>query len=333
MALQFSDGRFQQDFFAAAQTMLENDNSAYYDLARNTVAHVDTDHLFTFGMNLGDNGCTVGAQRIRKNEASMGVRIPWTVSLQIDVECFLFHSEQYHGMIYEGEKLGIYTWMLFVLERPMEILPLVETHTDSAFFLFCEPKDVTDTFLDTASELHNLMLVVRYDENTLHVYSMLQRAELLYSVWYPYSGLELNSIINGDLFCSTQQVTPIFTALVPGRECCDAVQKCAYQAVKKARNEQSYRTLPWELYGDNCVIDAIISNDACTVHFDQDGDLCDRGKKVEGSHKNLLQCEVGPAAPYCVSAAVSAEPPPEPDLHVSAYPAPSAITITVLGQV
>ena len=240
MALQFSDGRFQQDFFAAAQTMLENDNSAYYDLVRNTVAHVDTDHLFTFGMNLGDNGCTVGAQRIRKNEASMGVRIPWTVSLQIDVERFLFHSEQYHGMIYEGEKLGIYTWMLFVSERPMEILPFVETHTDSAFFLFCEPKDVTAAFLDTASELHNLMLVVRYDENALHVYSMLQRAELLYSVWYPYSGLDLNSIINGDLFYSTQQVTPIFTALVPGRECCDAVQKCVHEAVKKARNGQSY---------------------------------------------------------------------------------------------
>ncbi len=43
--------------------------------------------------------------------------------------------------------------------------------------------------------------------------------------------------------------------------------------------------------------------------------------------------EVDPAAPYWLSPAVSAEPPPEPDLHVSAYPAPSAITITVLGQV
>ena len=46
-----------------------------------------------------------------------------------------------------------------------------------------------------------------------------------------------------------------------------------------------------------------------------------------------LVCEVDPAAPYWLSPAVSAEPPPEPDLHVSAYPAPSAITVTVLEQV
>ena len=46
-----------------------------------------------------------------------------------------------------------------------------------------------------------------------------------------------------------------------------------------------------------------------------------------------LNCEVDPAAPYWFSPAVSAEPPPEPDLHVSAYPAPSAITVTVLEQV
>lgn len=29
MALQFSGGRFQQDFFTTAQTMLQNENSAY----------------------------------------------------------------------------------------------------------------------------------------------------------------------------------------------------------------------------------------------------------------------------------------------------------------
>ncbi len=56
---------------------------------------------------------------------------------------------------------------------------------------------------------------------------------------------------------------------------------------------------------------------------------------VDGHNRQKLceQSEVDSAAPYCVSAAVSAEPPPEPDLHVSAYPAPSAITITVLEQV
>ena len=53
MALQFSEGRFQKDFFTAAQTMLQNENSAYYDLVRDMVNRTDSDRLLTFGMNLG----------------------------------------------------------------------------------------------------------------------------------------------------------------------------------------------------------------------------------------------------------------------------------------
>ena len=74
MALQFSDGRFQKDFFAAAQTMLQNENSAYYRLVRDVVTYADADRLCTFGMNLGYNGCTVGAQRIRENEKKIRVQ-------------------------------------------------------------------------------------------------------------------------------------------------------------------------------------------------------------------------------------------------------------------
>jgi len=37
MGLQFSEGRFQKNFFTVAQTMLQNENSAYYSLVRNMV--------------------------------------------------------------------------------------------------------------------------------------------------------------------------------------------------------------------------------------------------------------------------------------------------------
>lgn len=87
MALQFSGGRFQQDFFTTAQTMLQNENSAYYRLVRDIVSHADTDRLYTFGMNLGYNGCTAGAQRIRENKKNWSAisrgQLPsrWTQSI------------------------------------------------------------------------------------------------------------------------------------------------------------------------------------------------------------------------------------------------------------
>lgn len=61
MALQFSEGRFQNRFFGTAQTMLKNEGSAYYALVQDAASHIETEHLVTFGMNLGYNSCTWGA--------------------------------------------------------------------------------------------------------------------------------------------------------------------------------------------------------------------------------------------------------------------------------
>ena len=65
MALHFSQGRFQQRFFTAAQTMLQNEQSAYYDMVQDLVNHVDPERILRFGMDLGYNSCTYGANTIR----------------------------------------------------------------------------------------------------------------------------------------------------------------------------------------------------------------------------------------------------------------------------
>ena len=112
---------------------------------------------------------------------------------------------------------------------------------------------------------------------------------LLYSVWYQYGQKDTEIIINGDLFRSAQQLGPVFTALLPKPNCPEIIEKLVYQAVTQARNEQLYRTLLWELQYDNSLVDSIISDDACSVYFDEQGDLCARGKKMESEHHNLLQ--------------------------------------------
>lgn len=66
MALNFSEGRFKNDFFGVAQRMLENENSPYYDLIRDVVTHVDHERILRLGMNVGFNSCTEGAKTIRK---------------------------------------------------------------------------------------------------------------------------------------------------------------------------------------------------------------------------------------------------------------------------
>lgn len=290
MALQFSAGRFQKRFFTAAQTMLQNENSGYYNLIRHSVVNADTDRLYTFGMNLGYNGCTVGANRIRKNEKKLNCRIPWTIILQLDPKQYASHVHEYHSLIRDGEALGIYTWMIFAQQQPETVLSLAAAHPDSAFVLFCEPEDVTSAFLDHASEIQNLMITVRYDVETSDgICSSLRDMGLLYSVWYQYDSSDAAQIVSGDLFSSTQQLHPYFTALVPNPECPDEVRQMVYQVVQKARSDRSYCTIPWELARDNCLVDSIISDDICSVYFDKDGNLCDGNGKLCCAHQNLFK--------------------------------------------
>ena len=110
MASRFADTRFQKQFYGTIQSMLQNENSAYYSLVRDTLSAVHEETLLTFGMNLGYNGLYLGAENIRKQEESLGYSIPWNISFSIqDERVYDYH----HKVIDQGEKLGIHSWYLF----------------------------------------------------------------------------------------------------------------------------------------------------------------------------------------------------------------------------
>lgn len=289
MALQFSEGRFQKNFFAATQTLLQNENSAYYSLVRDAVTYTDMNRLYTFGMNLGYNSCTEGARRIRRNENEMHCRIPWTLFLQINATGFDERLDMYNTLIQEGERLGIYTWMIGAMDDPQKALSLAKSHPDSAFCIFCEYEKITAAFLDDAAEIYNIMPVIRYEESAADLYANLRKTGMLYSVWYPYGQNDIEIILNGDLFNSTQQLSPIFTVLIPEPFCPENVCRLVYQTVKNARDDQTYRTLIWELPSDNQLIDSIISGDTCSIGFDQNGELLHCSNDHEYEHHNLYQ--------------------------------------------
>ena len=88
LALNLSSGRFQQNFFLAAQTMLQNQQSSYYRLIQDVIFHVNEEHLVTFGMNVGYNSLTYGAKRIRATEDVEGFNIPWVIALSVNGELY-----------------------------------------------------------------------------------------------------------------------------------------------------------------------------------------------------------------------------------------------------
>lgn len=279
MALNFSDGRFQQHFFSVTQAMLKNENSPYYELAQNVVNHVDTDRLVRFGVNLGYNSCTRGAKVIRKIEEKQGFQIPWMLTLHLDTENWQTRTERYQSIIGQGEELGIYTWQLFADHYPECALSLVAEHPDSAFIVYCHHNEVTEQFLDEACELDNLMLAVRYEESAEEFCQILRERGMLYSVYYAYSAEDTVPILSDDLFYGIEELGPTFAALVPAVNCPTETRTAVTAHIRKLREEQRFPMLPWEAISDCLMVDGIISGDACVMAFDESGYLhrCDSG--------------------------------------------------------
>ena len=105
MALNFSEGRFQSRFFEMAQSMLQDENSAYYRLIPDMAVNVDTEKIIHFGINLGYNSCTAGAKKIRALEKKEKFNIPWCISLIISETEYEKHEKEYLRVLEHGKRL------------------------------------------------------------------------------------------------------------------------------------------------------------------------------------------------------------------------------------
>lgn len=270
MALKFADSRFQREFYSSAQALLSDESSAYYALAKDTLTKVNEETLLTFSMNLGYNGLYEGAEKIRNTEENSGFNIPWTISLTI-VEGKLY--DQHHRLIMQGEQMGIHCWHLFSDHGIYECMTLAESHPESAFILFCGSGELNMNVIDYASGLHNIAFAVPFDKEADTACQLLSISGILYAVYDTYSADDLADIENGTRFEELQQLNPVFTILKPNFLCQNALQARVYAAVTKARMDQKYHAIPWELYQDTKLIDGIISEEPCWVGFDEYGQL------------------------------------------------------------
>lgn len=283
MGLHFSEGRFQHHFFEIAREMLRNDQSCYYRMIPDAVATIDTERIVTFGMNLGYNSCTNGAKTIRMIEEKEHFNIPWSISLEISGYDYFEKSDSYHSLIEQGQALGIYTWLLYSLDSTSYILELVKDFPDCAFAIFCSPGEITDSLLDEASAIYNLMFVVSYSNGVEKACKLLRAKGHLYSIFFSYRERDIAGIVNGNLLCDTEVMHPIFTAFASSPSCPLEKQEDIYQYILKTRSQQIYRTIPFDLVQDSRFIDGIISEEACSIKFDPKGNLypLPRDSKVE----------------------------------------------------
>ncbi len=273
LALDLSEGNFQKYFFAMAQRMLENENSAYYDLIKDVSAHVDHENLLRFGMNAGYHGLSAGVKTIRKQEVKLGCYIPWSLFLELDRERLEADPESYDKVIEEANGLGLRCWMLDLTEYTPSVISLLQNHPDNAFVLLCHPEDITEDLCCSLTELKHVMTAVSFNEQLDSVTPVLRRNKLLYSIYYSCNASAADSILKGEFFDTAEQYHPVFTGIFPDNSCDHELCEKLYEAITRHRQSQLYHTIPWDLVSDSQFVDRVISGNTCSAYFDTDGRL------------------------------------------------------------
>lgn len=289
MGLNFSDGRFQREFFEIAQGMLRNENSAYYSLVKDTVAHVDRDTITAFGMNVGYNSFTRGAERIRRIEAERHFDIPWALSAQVDMAQYPGRREHYASLVRQGKALGIFTYLFFLQGCPDELFALISANQDCAFVLFCSAEELTPACLTAAKDLHNLMFALRQTPKQQEVCRRLRQDKLLYAVCVDCTPQNLQWVLDGSALKQAEQAHPVFTLFLTAEDCDAQMGAEVYAYICRTRKAQEHPTFLMDIRQDMIFIDGIISDNACSVCFDADGTVCvPRGGSDAAMH-NLFQ--------------------------------------------
>ena len=287
MALQFSDGRFQTLFFKTTRRMLQDETSAYYELFRSAVETVDQERLIQFGMNIGYNGCTAGAARIRETEAAQGFNIPWMISLHLDSVIYEANSERFHQVIAEGNELGVYVWQIHCSDRPENLAPLFAAYPDNAFVLYCDTEHINEQMLQRLHPYCNLMLAIPIGQNTAVACTQMRFHRMLYSLYYKYGPQDREKILDGSLFHLAGTNHPIFTVLIPNAYCSAALRDEIHDYVLQTRMQQRYPFIAWDTPADDHFIDSVISGDGCVVGFDDCGNLFTENDAWETPETNL----------------------------------------------
>lgn len=287
MALHFSKGRFQQEFFEMARAMLNNDNSPYYSLIEDTLRHMDKEKLIEFGMNLGYNGCTQGAHIVRKIKRTENINVPWLFFLNIDSSYADLHS-RYQAIFDQGKELGIYVYCLYTDGDPEKLLPLIEHNPDCAMILLCNSAAVTEDFAKAAESLNNMLIGVAYDDNTDTACLVLRDHRLLYSIYRMYTDTESDEILSGSYARFAEEMHCPFVTVLADPGCSASVRENVYKAVVGARVAQKYRTIPIDLFYDIERIGNIISPPSSIIGFKPDGSIYNIGSDGNPLEHNIF---------------------------------------------
>ncbi|MCD8007943.1 MAG: hypothetical protein LUF68_03245, partial [Clostridiales bacterium] len=124
-----------------------------------------------------------------------------------------------------------------------------------------------------AAALITQLMAVESPDQAVACCRQLRQRQTLYGVYLPYRQAEAAQVVCDSVLQDVSALHPGVTIFLPLESDEGETGVSDYQFVLTARNEQKFRTLPFEMWGDIRRIDGIISDEAVVAVFDGEGRL------------------------------------------------------------
>ena len=188
---QFSRGRFQNQIFAIFQDLLRNDESPYYQAIDFLLRSNDPEALRQFGINIGYNSFTYGAQILRQKQKELSFAVPWVVKLRLDSRIpDTYDSSFFASVVRTGLTYGIYSYQLRSMDHHEDMesyLAVIQSHPECAFLWFLSDTPLTEKQQKLLLSCPNLMVSLPIDApSTVSMAKTLRRQKTLFGMHKVY---------------------------------------------------------------------------------------------------------------------------------------------------
>jgi hypothetical protein len=275
LGMQFGKGRYQQTFFTDAHRTLKKRNSAYYTLVTSLIRNVDPQTLETLGFNVGYMSWTLGAKTIRAYEKEQGVNVPWTIL--VDLNRPARRTLDLDRLVDEGQKLGIYSYFLFLGEHtgPLDtLLAVAGRYSGSAFFLFSLDEAMNGRMAECDAFLSNTLIVPRGGSDAdPSIGALLTQKKRMFGLNCEYNALNADRLLSDEFLQAVVDQGYPFLFLIPSLTCEADTRRRVSDKVLDLRARGRYPLFPVDLFNDLQQVDHLISDEHCMLALGTDGSV------------------------------------------------------------
>lgn len=271
LAMNFSKGTLSRHFLTLFQSMLKDENSAYFEAAQALTQEVDLDTLKTFCVNFSLEGCSRGARKIRELEDSQGFNIPWAAVLCAGSEGL--GLADCLRLVGEGTELGIYVYILMDCSLSGESLQrLSSAYPKCAFFFLDRGLCADKQELFHLQDLHNVMYLIDTDQpGWQETAASLRQDKFLYGVYRWYRDENADGVSNEAALEQYQDNGTFVIVLLAEQGCSQEKQDMVRSRAMEQRMAQEYPFCLLELGRDMRSVDSLLSDNACSLAIGPDG--------------------------------------------------------------